>query len=67
MNGNGLAFYASIVCAGFLLLPRLQKTDVDRPEDCRELFLGTPRIGKVILAGLVIDAVTHRLMTGVPL
>lgn len=67
LNGQGVPYFAALLCAGILLLPRLLQTNIDRPEDCRALFLGTPLIGQVILGGLVIDAVAHRLNSGVPL
>ncbi|RDB21359.1 4-hydroxybenzoate polyprenyltransferase, mitochondrial [Hypsizygus marmoreus] len=67
LNGHGPLFYLGVICAAILLLPRLIATDVDRPEDCRNLFLGTPLVGQVILGGLVMDAVTHRLRSGIPL
>lgn len=67
LNHQGIAYFAALFCASILLLPRLLKTNIDRPEDCRALFLGTPLIGQVILGGLVIDAVAHRLNSGIPL
>ncbi|KAF9462320.1 UbiA prenyltransferase [Collybia nuda] len=67
LNGQGSAFYAAMLAAGALLLPRLLKTDIDKPDDCRALFLGTPLIGQIILGGMLVDAVTHRLQNGIPL
>ncbi|KAF5373995.1 hypothetical protein D9615_009898 [Tricholomella constricta] len=67
MNGHGAPFYVSVLVAAGMLLPRMVKTNVDVPEDCKNLFLGTPRIGQVILAGLVVDGVARRWVEGVPL
>jgi 4-hydroxybenzoate polyprenyltransferase len=67
LNGQGWPYFAALFSAGVLLLPRLLKTNIDRPEDCRTLFLGTPLIGQIILGGLLVDAVTQRLISGVPL
>ncbi|KAF8624709.1 hypothetical protein AX17_007040 [Amanita inopinata Kibby_2008] len=67
LNNQGAAFFISIGIAGVLLISKLLYTDVDRPEDCRRLFLDTPMIGMIILAGLVVDSVFDRLRTGIPL
>ncbi|KAF8916052.1 UbiA prenyltransferase [Mucidula mucida] len=66
LNGHGLAFYLGVIVAGMSLLVPLVKTDIDRPVDCKNLFLGTPRVGQIILGGLVADALIHRWMAGVP-
>ena len=49
-----------------MLIRALLQTDVDRPVDCKELFLGTTLVGQIILGGLVTDAVL-RLNDGVAL
>ncbi len=66
LNGHGLAFYLGVLVAGMSLLVPLVKTDIDRPVDCKNLFLGTPRVGQIILGGLVADALIQRWMAGVP-
>ncbi|KAJ6555731.1 UbiA prenyltransferase [Mycena sp. CBHHK59/15] len=65
LNNQGIPFYVSVVVVGLMLLTALLHTDVDCPGDCKRLFLGTPLLGQVILAGLVMDAVLHRLKEGV--
>ncbi|KAI0050662.1 hypothetical protein FA95DRAFT_1486748, partial [Auriscalpium vulgare] len=67
LNGHGPLFYAAVCTAGLMLIPTLIKTNIDQPGECKALFLGTPRIGQVILAGLVADAVLQRALTGVAL
>jgi len=49
LNGHGITFYLSVLAAAKLLLPRLVQTNIDIPEDCKRLFLGTPRIGQISL------------------
>ena len=66
-NGQGFAFYSGVAVAGLLLLTRVVSTDIHKPEQCRRLFLGTALVGQIILAGLVLDAVTHRIVSGIPL
>ncbi|TFY83082.1 hypothetical protein EWM64_g920 [Hericium alpestre] len=63
-NGHGIAFYAGLVVAAWLLLPRLLSTYIDRPEDCKRLFLGSPFVGEAVLGGLLVDVVYHRFATG---
>ncbi|KAJ7476867.1 UbiA prenyltransferase [Mycena galericulata] len=65
LNNQGIPFYVSVVIAGAMLLAALRRTDVDRPTDCKDLFLGTPLLGQIILSGLVVDAVVHRFVEGV--
>ncbi|KAJ7933636.1 UbiA prenyltransferase [Mycena leptocephala] len=65
LNNQGIPFYVSVAVAGVMLLTALLRTDVDCPGDCKRLFLGTPLLGKIILSGLVIDAVLHRWKEGV--
>ncbi|KAF8880787.1 UbiA prenyltransferase [Infundibulicybe gibba] len=67
MNGHGPSFFAGIAVAAALLLPQLLSTDVDIPDDCRKLFLGTPLVGQAILGGFVVDSVLSRLTNGIPL
>ncbi|KAJ7740582.1 UbiA prenyltransferase [Mycena metata] len=67
LNNQGLPFFASVTVAGVRLLKALLRTDIDCPGDCQDLFLGTPRIGQIILGGFVADAVLHRLTEGVAL
>lgn len=66
-NGQNLLFYVGVALAGAMLLHHLSLTDIDRPEDCKRLFLGTPRIGLVILTGLVADAAFQRTVHAIPL
>jgi 4-hydroxybenzoate polyprenyltransferase len=65
LNNQGFPFYASVALASVMLLPALLRTDIDRPSDCKDLFLGTPLLGQIILAGLVADAVFHRFTEGI--
>jgi 4-hydroxybenzoate polyprenyltransferase len=67
MNGHGFPFYVGVAVAGVLLLHALFTTDINRPEDCKRLFLGTPRVGQVILLGFVVDAVFQRIEKEIPL
>ncbi|KAJ6615459.1 UbiA prenyltransferase [Mycena sp. CBHHK59/15] len=67
LNGQGLPFYASIVVAGSMLLRELSATDIDEPEQCKVMFLGTPLVGQIILGGFVADAVVYRLVEGIAL
>jgi len=66
-NGNGLAFYLSVATASVLLLNRLWRTDIDVPAQCKDLFLGSPTVGRVVLAGLFVDAIVQRITSGIPL
>ncbi|KAG6811473.1 hypothetical protein H0H92_007245 [Tricholoma furcatifolium] len=67
LNGQGIPFYVAVAIAAKSLFPQLLKTNIDEPDDCKRFFLGTPRIGQIILGGLVIDAILHRLVSGTPL
>lgn len=67
LNGQGIMFYVSVAAAAAMLLPPLWNTDLDNPEHCKNFFLRTPNIGQVILAGLIIDGVSHRIANGVAL
>ncbi|KAJ7499861.1 UbiA prenyltransferase [Mycena latifolia] len=65
LNNQGIPFYISVAVAGVMLLIALSRTDIDRPNDCKALFLGTPLLGQIILGGFVADAVLHRFAEGV--
>ncbi|KAJ7177493.1 UbiA prenyltransferase [Mycena crocata] len=67
LNGHGPPFFIGMAVAGAMLFFRLWKTDIDRPGDCRRFFLETPRIGQLILAGLVVDALRSRNISGLSL
>ncbi|KAJ8508741.1 hypothetical protein ONZ45_g9014 [Pleurotus djamor] len=67
LNDHALPVYVAIAISGFMLFNRLLQTDIDRPEDCKRLFLDTVTVGQVILSGFVVDAVASRIMDGVPL
>lgn len=67
LNGHGILFYIGVLVATMRLLPQLLATNVDIPTDCLRFFLGTPRIGQIILAGLVTDGVLQRWTKGIPL
>lgn len=64
-NGHGIPYFSSLAIATVLLLHRLLRTDIDQPEDCRNLFLGTPLVGEVILCGLIVDVITRRVVEGI--
>ena len=66
LNNQGPAYYAGIAVGGFLLLFKLLQTDIDSPEQCKDLFLGTPLVGQVILGGLVVDVLARRILEGIP-
>jgi 4-hydroxybenzoate polyprenyltransferase len=66
-NGHGLPFWIAMMVAGALLLTRLWSTNIDHPEDCKRLFLGTPFVGQIILIGLISDSVCTRVLAGIPL
>ncbi|KAJ6610484.1 UbiA prenyltransferase [Mycena sp. CBHHK59/15] len=67
LNSQGMPFYISVTMAGVILLKTLIQTDVDSPDECKAMFLGTPLIGQVILGGFVADALIHRLTEGIAL
>ncbi|KAK7014079.1 Para-hydroxybenzoate--polyprenyltransferase, mitochondrial precursor (PHB:polyprenyltransferase) [Paramarasmius palmivorus] len=66
-NHQGISFYVVTTIAGARLLQTLVYTDVDRPNDCKNMFLATPEIGRIILFGFILDAVVNRLINGIPL
>ncbi|KAJ7618514.1 UbiA prenyltransferase [Roridomyces roridus] len=66
LNGHGWAFQIGVLGAGIVLLSGLAKTNIDSPETCKAMFLGTPLVGQIVLAGFVVDAVLHRGMEGIP-
>ncbi|KAF8911757.1 UbiA prenyltransferase family-domain-containing protein [Mucidula mucida] len=66
-NGQGVAYFAAVALATAILLKNLMITDIDEPKQCMNFFLLTPTVGNIILGGLVVDAVTHRIMEGIPL
>ncbi|KAK0234487.1 UbiA prenyltransferase family-domain-containing protein [Armillaria nabsnona] len=65
LNKQGIAYHISVALSVFVLLKVLFVTDVDRPRQCMRFFLHTPTIGNLVLAGLVVDAVVHRVMEGI--
>lgn len=67
LNNQGPAYYVGLAVAGFMLLYKLLQTDIDRPEQCKDLFLGTPLVGQVILGGLVVDVLARRIQEGIPI
>ena len=67
LNHHGPPVYVGLVAAAYLLFPHLLTIDIDRPEECRNFFLGTPLVGKVILAGFFLDVLSQRLINGLPL
>ncbi|TFY66483.1 hypothetical protein EVG20_g4600 [Dentipellis fragilis] len=66
-NGHGAQFFFAVALAGWLVLRRLLRTDINRPESCREFFLGMPFISQLGLVGLASDVISHRLFHGIPL
>ncbi len=67
LNEQGITYYASVALSALVLLKELIVTDIDKPRQCMKFFLHTPTIGNLILAGLVVDAVVHRVMEGISL
>lgn len=67
LNGQGIPYFIGLAISAMLLLPRLLKTDINSPEDCKNLFLGTGPVGQIILVGLVVDVVLRRVLEGIPL
>ncbi|KAJ6544317.1 UbiA prenyltransferase [Mycena capillaripes] len=65
LNNQGIPFFVSVAIAGVMLLTTLSRTDIDVPSDCKDLFLGTPLLGQIILGGFVADAVLYRFVEGV--
>ncbi|KAA1477969.1 UbiA prenyltransferase [Dentipellis sp. KUC8613] len=63
----GVPFFCSIFLAGFLVLRRLSRTDVNSPDTCKKFFLGMPSISQIVLVGIAADAVAGRLSQGIPL
>ncbi|KAJ7683538.1 UbiA prenyltransferase [Mycena rosella] len=64
-NGQGTAFYIGVVVAGCILLKTLVATDINCPEKCKAMFLGTPLVGQIILGGFIADAVFYRFAEGI--
>ncbi len=64
LNEQGLPYYVSVTLSTFILLKELFATDIDKPRQRMKNFLHTPTI---VLAGLVVDAVVHRVVEGIPL
>jgi 4-hydroxybenzoate polyprenyltransferase len=56
MNGQGTTFYLGLLCGAAMLFSKLEKTNVDVANDCKDFFLKTVPIGQIILAGLIADA-----------
>ncbi|KAK0440541.1 UbiA prenyltransferase family-domain-containing protein [Armillaria borealis] len=67
LNEQGIAYYVSVALSAFILLKELFVTDIDKPRQCMQFFLHTPTIGNLILVGLVVDAIVHRVVEGTPL
>ncbi|KAH0581407.1 hypothetical protein H2248_012489 [Termitomyces sp. 'cryptogamus'] len=67
MNEHGIAFHSAVLVASRLHFSQLVKTNIDIPETCKQFFLAAPRVGQIILTGLVIDGVLSRLVMGLPL
>ncbi len=67
LNGQGIPFYTAVGIACAILFSRLLQTNLDVPEDCKAFFLQTPRIGQIILTGLIVDAIHQRLIRGIVL
>jgi 4-hydroxybenzoate polyprenyl transferase len=66
-NGHGVPFFTAVIVAGIRLLDKLLRTDIDNPKDCVKMFLDTPTVGGIILSGIFVDAIYHRLSSGIPL
>ncbi|KAJ6501146.1 UbiA prenyltransferase [Mycena vitilis] len=66
LNNQGHAFYAGVAVAGVVLIKSLLNTNVDDPEQCKAMFLTTPRVGRIILLGFVVDAAAHRFGERIP-
>ncbi|SJL15627.1 uncharacterized protein ARMOST_19130 [Armillaria ostoyae] len=64
LNEQGIACYVFMALSAFV---ELLVTDIDKPRQCIQFFLHTPTVGNLILAGLVVDAVAHRVVEGIPL
>ncbi|KAK0187328.1 UbiA prenyltransferase family-domain-containing protein [Armillaria mellea] len=67
LNKQGIVYYVSVALSAFVLLKELFVTDIDKPRQCMKFFLHTPTIGNLILVGLVVDAVVHRVLEGISL
>ncbi|KAI3615753.1 4-hydroxybenzoate polyprenyl transferase [Moniliophthora roreri] len=67
LNGHGVIFYLSVMVAAWELLVPLSKVNLDIPRDCLKFFLGTPRVGSILLAGLLLDAIVQRYIVGTKL
>jgi 4-hydroxybenzoate polyprenyltransferase len=65
LNGQGPVFYAAMAIVSLILLPKLLRTDINKPKDCKNFTLDTPLIGKIILGGFTLDAVVQRVWNGV--
>uniref|UniRef100_A0A0W0GC11 Uncharacterized protein n=1 Tax=Moniliophthora roreri TaxID=221103 RepID=A0A0W0GC11_MONRR len=67
LNGHGVIFYLSVMVAAWELLVPLSKVNIDIPRDCLKFFLGMPRVGSTLLAGLLLDAIIQRYIVGTKL
>lgn len=65
LNNQGPAYFVGLAVAGYLLISKLLQTDIDVPQQCKDLFLGTPLVGQIILGGLVVDVLAHRIQEGI--
>ncbi|KAF7332726.1 UbiA prenyltransferase [Mycena kentingensis (nom. inval.)] len=66
-NGHGGVFLAFVALAAGILFRSILRTDIDDPTTCLRMFVTTPLVGQVVLAGFVADAVAGRLRAGIPL
>ncbi|KAJ3517449.1 hypothetical protein NLJ89_g508 [Agrocybe chaxingu] len=67
LNGHGWCYYSAVAFASVLLMSRLFKTDIDKPEDCKRFFLQTVPVGQIILSGIVGDVILNRLVNDIAL
>ena len=62
-----ITMFSALTIVSLILFPKLLRTDIDTPRDCRSFTLDTPLIGQVILGGFVLDAVVQRALSGISL
>jgi len=67
LNGQHASFFIGIVVAGMKLVIKVVRTNIDSPTECKSMFMETPFIGLIVLAGLVSDGIYYRLSSGLTL
>ena len=65
LNDHGPFVYAALAVATLQLLVGVADTDINVKSRCRDFFLLTPRVGGIVVAGFIGDALVHRWTNGI--